>query len=241
MRGPFFACVGPMWTLLTCVDVLDAVALVREGRTVCARELLPTVILAGARVASQVDTQQAHIVDRQDRELLEIKPAVAVAAHRRADDVGRVAQSPAVQRRAAERANAQVYGQDTQAGISEVVLEGIPPARGNRERIASWVFGKGAAGRTVVACADHEAILTGLGGSVSVVVEPGVEDEVAAESAGRSADRGIPIEAGVVRVACPYIEIHVNARCIPAGGEHRLIASKAGEIVKCLGMIISCR
>ena len=51
MRGPLVACVGPMSTLLACVDVLDTVALVRKGRTVGARELLPTVVLAGARVA----------------------------------------------------------------------------------------------------------------------------------------------------------------------------------------------
>src|SRR5687767_14433695 len=52
-------------TLLACVDVLDAVALVREDRTVGAREILPAVILACTRVAGQVDTQQTHIVDRQ--------------------------------------------------------------------------------------------------------------------------------------------------------------------------------
>jgi hypothetical protein len=53
--------------LLARVDVLDAVALVGEGRTVGARESLPTVVLACVRVAGQVDTQQARIVDRQDR------------------------------------------------------------------------------------------------------------------------------------------------------------------------------
>ena len=82
----------------------------------------------------------------------------------------------------------QFDGQDTQTSIVEAVLEGIPPGRGNRERIASWVLGKGAAASSVVACADHEA-RTGPGG-VSVVVEPGVKDEVAAVGAGRIVDRG---------------------------------------------------
>src|ERR1035437_6870935 len=97
---------GPKSSLLDCVDVLDAVALVLEGRTVGAREMLPTVILAGDHAACFVDTQQAHIVDRQDRVLLDNEPAVAVTAHRRAHDVGRVAQSPGVQRRAVERGDA---------------------------------------------------------------------------------------------------------------------------------------
>ena len=43
--------IGPSSSLPACVDVLDAVALVREGRAVGAREMLPAVILAGARVA----------------------------------------------------------------------------------------------------------------------------------------------------------------------------------------------
>src|SRR5512140_860798 len=101
--------------------------------------MLPTAILAGTNAAGFADTQQAHIVDRQDRELLDHEPAVAMAAHRRADEVGRVAQSPGVHRRAVELGDAQIDGQDTQTRITEVVLEGIPPGRGNRDRIASWV------------------------------------------------------------------------------------------------------
>ena len=88
-----------MWTLLAGVDVLDTVALVLEGRSVGAREMLPTVILTSAGVAGLVDAQQAHVVDREDRELLDHHPSVAVAAHRRTDDVRRVAQSPGFQGR----------------------------------------------------------------------------------------------------------------------------------------------
>ena len=75
-------------------------------------------------------------------------------------------------------ADTQFDGQDAQTIVVEVVFEGVPPGRGNRERIASRVLRKGAAASRVVACADHKA-RTGPGG-VSVVVEPGVEDEVAA-------------------------------------------------------------
>ena len=150
--------------------------------------LLPTVILAGVHVAGHVDTKQAHIVDRQDRKLLDHEPAVTVAAHRRADDVGRVAKNPGVQRRAAEVGNPQFDRQGSQTSIEEAMLERIPPGLGNRERIACRVLGKRAAASSVVACADHEA-RTGSG-DVSVVVEAGVEHEVAAVGTGRIVDRG---------------------------------------------------
>ena len=116
--------------LFACIDVLNAVALILEDRAVRSRELLPAANLAGCHVSGDVDAQEFNVVDGENRKFLNHQPAVAVATHRRTDNVSRVAQGPGVQRRARERGDSHSDLQHTTPRVREMVLEGIPAGRG---------------------------------------------------------------------------------------------------------------
>src|SRR6185503_14040857 len=136
---------------------------------------------ARGQCAEVLEAAKRRSVEREERKLVDHEPAVPIAADRRADDVGRIAQRPRHHWNTQGILDRQVHSQHAAAVIPEAVLEGVPALRGDRVRHPARILRKSAASGCVVAGANDEP---GTGtGCVRVCVEAGVEDEVASMAA----------------------------------------------------------